>query len=262
MSESGGSGRASTRLRGAPNRDQYDKVKTKYKVFDKRAETEYARVEALHATKPFTATGNPYEYAVLYHLSQLKGEDRRRIKCIYSLHFFAFRRTGALISRSLSCVMFFPAAQDQPSPKGSPKPGKHGKGIYTISYMHFSDCFCFSKCVFASGDSLSLIFSVSQEAKTTATRTLSLPWMRLAVPIRLPQMPTTSIMPTVKKKKTQLSMLCRTSHRHLGPDRPRLPNALADRHPKRLQMEVLLITLPHWLQKENRCPASKARMSS
>jgi hypothetical protein len=139
MSESGGSGRASTRLRGAPNRDQYDKVKTKYKVFDKRAETEYARVEALHATKPFTATGNPYEYAVLYHLSQLKGEDRRRIKCIYSLHFFAFRRTGALISRSLSCVMFFPAAQDQPSPKGSPKPGKHGKGIYTISYMHFSN---------------------------------------------------------------------------------------------------------------------------
>jgi hypothetical protein len=139
MSESGGSARASTRFQGALNREQYDKVKTKYKVFDKRAETEYARVEALHATKPFTATGNPYEYAVLYHLTQLKGEDRRRIKCIYSLHFFAFRRTGALISRSLSCVMFFPAAQDQPSPKGSPKPGKHGKGIYTISYMHFSN---------------------------------------------------------------------------------------------------------------------------
>ena len=80
MSESGGSARASTRLRGVPNKDHLDKAKTKYKIFDKRAETEYARVEALHATKPFTPTGNPVEYAILYHLTELKGDDRRILK--------------------------------------------------------------------------------------------------------------------------------------------------------------------------------------
>ncbi len=53
----------------------------------RQAQTEYARVKALHATKPFTPTGNPYEYALLYHLTQLKGEDRRKIKCIYFLAF-------------------------------------------------------------------------------------------------------------------------------------------------------------------------------
>jgi hypothetical protein len=86
MSESAGSARASTRLR-APNKDQHDKVLKRFKTFDKSAKTEYARVEALHATKPFNPTGNPYEYAVLYHLTQLKGDDRRKIKCIYFLAF-------------------------------------------------------------------------------------------------------------------------------------------------------------------------------
>ena len=66
MSESGATSRATTRVRGAPNKDQYDKVKAKYKTFDKNAKTECARVEALHATKPFTPTGNPVEYAILY----------------------------------------------------------------------------------------------------------------------------------------------------------------------------------------------------
>ena len=85
MSESGGTSRATTRVRGAPNKDQYDKVKAKYKTFDKNAKIECARVEAIHATKPFTPTGNPYEYAVLYHLTQLKGDDRRKFKWIYFL---------------------------------------------------------------------------------------------------------------------------------------------------------------------------------
>ena len=86
MSESGGTSRASTRVRGgAPNKEQYERAKAKYKTFDERAKTECARVEAIHATKPFTPTGNPYEYAVLYHLTQLKGDDRNKFKCIYFL---------------------------------------------------------------------------------------------------------------------------------------------------------------------------------
>ena len=86
MSESGGTSRASSRVKvGAPNKDQLEKAKAKYKTFDKTAKTECARVEAIHATKPFTPTGNPYEYAVLYHLTQLKGDDRRKFKCIYFL---------------------------------------------------------------------------------------------------------------------------------------------------------------------------------
>ena len=97
MSESGGTSRATTRVRGAPNKDQYEKVKAKYKTFDKNAKTECARVEAIHATKPFTPTGNPYEYAVLYHLTQLKGDDRRNnlrmisanLSAFISLHCFA-----------------------------------------------------------------------------------------------------------------------------------------------------------------------------
>ena len=87
MSESGGSARASTRLRGAPNKEQYERAQRKFKTFDKAAKTEYARVEGIHATKAFTPTGNPYEYAILYHLTQLKGDDRRKIKCIYFLAF-------------------------------------------------------------------------------------------------------------------------------------------------------------------------------
>ena len=85
MSESGATSRATTRVRGAPNKDQYDKVKAKYKTFDKNAKIECARVEALHATKPFTPTGNPVEYAIWYHLTQLKGDDRNKFKCIYFL---------------------------------------------------------------------------------------------------------------------------------------------------------------------------------
>jgi hypothetical protein len=62
MSESGGNARASTRpvRQGAPNKEQLDRAKAKYKVFDKGAETEYTRVEALNATKAFTPIGNPY----------------------------------------------------------------------------------------------------------------------------------------------------------------------------------------------------------
>ena len=98
MSESGGTSRASTRVRGgAPNKEQYERAKAKYKTFDKNAKTECARVEAIHATKPFTPTGNPYEYAVLYHLTQLKGDDRRNnlrmisanLSAFISLHCFA-----------------------------------------------------------------------------------------------------------------------------------------------------------------------------
>ena len=81
--------------------------------------------------------------------------------------------------------------------------------------------------------------------------------MRLAVQIRLQQRPTTSVMLTVTTK-TPLSMLCGTGDdSRLGPDRQRLPLTLTNR-----KMEILLITLPHWWQREHSCRASTAKMSS
>ena len=110
MSESGGTSRASSRVRGgAPNKDQYERAKAKYKTFDKNAKTECARVEAIHATKPFTPTGNPYEYAVLYHLTQLKGDDRRnKFKCIYILKIKGDdrRKFKWIYFRKFKCIYF------------------------------------------------------------------------------------------------------------------------------------------------------------
>ena len=82
MSESGGSTRAPSRVRGVPNKELYDKAQKKYKTYDRSAKTEYERLQTINSTKPFTTTGNPNEFAIFYHLTQLKGAHHCKIKCI------------------------------------------------------------------------------------------------------------------------------------------------------------------------------------
>jgi hypothetical protein len=82
MSISGGSARAPSRVRGVPKKELYDNAQKKYKTFDRSAKTELERFQTINSTKAFTPTVNPTEFAIFYHLTQLKGAHHCKIKCI------------------------------------------------------------------------------------------------------------------------------------------------------------------------------------
>jgi hypothetical protein len=64
--------RRTARPTGGPNPAHLGKAQTRYKSFDRQANTEYERLFAIDGKKKLTPTQHPVEHATFFHLCNLR----------------------------------------------------------------------------------------------------------------------------------------------------------------------------------------------
>ena len=64
--------RRTARPTGGPNPALLGKAQTKYKSFDKQANTEYERLFAIDVKKKLTPISSPVEHATFFHLCNIR----------------------------------------------------------------------------------------------------------------------------------------------------------------------------------------------